>query len=154
MDEHGKLCGDNTDGVGLVRDIKVNHGFQISDRKILILGAGGAVRGALSELINEGPASITIANRTLDKAQQIAAEFESFTNVRAHSFAELTDRYDLIINGTSLSLEGQLPPISNEVISSDCCCYDMMYGTEDTVFVSWARANGAKLALDGFRNVG
>lgn len=149
INKQGELAGDNTDGVGLVRDIKINHGFEIAGSKILILGAGGAVRGALSELVNEQAKSITIANRTVAKANQLCAEFDGLANVSAQSFTELHEQYDLIINGTSLSLEGQLPPISNEVISSDCCCYDMMYGTENTVFVSWAHANGAKLAVDG-----
>ena len=150
VDEEGALIGDNTDGVGLVRDIKVNHQFEIHNRRVLILGAGGAVRGALSALVDEHPAQITIANRTQGKAMQLQVEFAQLTNLTAQGYGELAgSAYDLVINGTSLSLQGMLPPITKEVISSACCCYDMMYGGSDTVFVSWARANGAVLALDG-----
>lgn len=150
VDVDGALVGDNTDGVGLVRDIKLNHRFEIRRRRILLLGAGGAIRGALTALVAEDPAEITIANRTLGKALQLKTEFEHLANVTALGFGDLdATAFDLVINGTSLSLEGKLPPVSKAVISSACCCYDMMYGDSDTVFVSWARANGAVLALDG-----
>ena len=150
LDADGALVGDNTDGVGLVRDIKLNHRFEIQQRRILLLGAGGAVRGALSALVAEDPAEITIANRSADKALQLKTEFEHLVKLTASGFGDLDAiGFDLVINGTSLSLEGKLPPVSKAVISSACCCYDMMYGDSDTVFVSWARANGAVLALDG-----
>ena len=150
LDADGALVGDNTDGVGLVRDIKDNHRFEIRQRRILLLGAGGAVRGALSALVAEDPAEITIANRSPDKALQLKTEFEHLVNITASGFGDLAaTAFDLVINGTSLSLEGKLPPVSKAVISSACCCYDMMYAERDTVFVSWARANGAVLALDG-----
>ena len=150
VDKGGALIGDNTDGVGLVRDIKENHQFEIRQRRILLLGAGGAVRGALSALVAEDPTEITIANRTPGKALQLKTEFEHLANLTALGFEELdATAFDLVINGTSLSLEGKLPPISEAVISSACCCYDMMYGDDDTVFVSWARDHGAMLALDG-----
>ena len=150
VDGDGALIGDNTDGVGLVRDIKGNHQFQIRQRRILLLGAGGAVRGALSALVAEDPAEITIANRTPGKALQLKAEFGHLADLTAVGFGELdATAFDLVINGTSLSLEGKLPPISKAVISSACCCYDMVYADSDTVFVRWARDNGAVLALDG-----
>lgn len=150
LDEEGRLRGDNTDGVGLVRDIKVNHRIGITDRRVLILGAGGAVRGALAALVLERPALITIANRTVSKAVQLKTEFEELANITALGFEELDDSsYDLVINGTSLSLEHKLPPLNTEILGPDCCCYDMMYGDSDTVFVSWAKANGVALALDG-----
>ena len=150
VDGDGALIGDNTDGVGLVRDIKGNHQFQIRQRRILLLGAGGAVRGALSALVAEDPAEITIANRTPGKALQLKAEFGHLADLTAVGFGELdATAFDLVINGTSLGLEGKLPPISKAVISSACCCYDMVYADSDTVFVRWARDNGAVLALDG-----
>ena len=150
LDADGALVGDNTDGVGLVRDIKLNHRFEIQQRRILLLGAGGAVRGALSALVAEDPAEITIVNRSADKALQLKTEFEHLVKLTASGFGDLDAiGFDLVINGTSLSLEGKLPPVSKAVISSACCCYDMMYADSDTVFVSWARANGAVLALDG-----
>jgi shikimate dehydrogenase len=150
VDGDGALIGDNTDGVGLVRDIKGNHQFEIRQRRILLLGAGGAVRGALSALVAEDPAEITIANRTPGKALQLKAEFGHLADLTAVGFEELdATAFDLVINGTSLGLEGKLPPISKAVISSACCCYDMVYADSDTVFVRWARDNGAVLALDG-----
>lgn len=150
LDEENKLCGDNTDGWGLVTDIKVNHEFPLQQKRILILGAGGAVRGALAALVYEQTAGITIANRTLSKAEQLCEEFEQYANVNALSYEMLgKQQFDLIINGTSLSLSGELPPISAELIAPNCCCYDMMYGDEDTVFVSWAKQKGASLSLDG-----
>lgn len=150
VDGDGALIGDNTDGVGLVRDIKGNHQFEIRQRRILLLGAGGAVRGALSALVAEDPAEITIANRTPGKALQLKAEFGHLADLTAVGFGELdATAFDLVINGTSLGLEGKLPPISKAVISSACCCYDMVYADSDTVFVRWARDNGAVLALGG-----
>jgi shikimate dehydrogenase len=150
VDGDGALIGDNTDGVGLVRDIKGNHQFEIRQRRILLLGAGGAVRGALSALVAEDPAEITIANQTPGKALQLKAEFGHLADLTAVGFGELdATAFDLVINGTSLGLEGKLPPISKAVISSACCCYDMVYADSDTVFVRWARDNGAVLALDG-----
>lgn len=149
-DERGRLCGDNTDGAGLVNDIRTNHCFEIRNRSILILGAGGAVRGALASLIEEQPESITIANRTVSRAQQIQSEFFDLFDVSAISYEDLQDQqFDLIINGTSLSLDNQLPAIPSSIISSNCCCYDMMYGHSDTVFASWCKTNGAIIALDG-----
>jgi shikimate dehydrogenase len=150
LDAEGRLRGDNTDGIGLVRDIKANHRFDIADRRVLVLGAGGAVRGALAALILEKPALITIANRTISKAVQLQTEFEKLANISAVGFEELDDSsYELVINGTSLSLENQMPPLKPELLAPDCCCYDMMYADSDTVFVRWAKANGATLALDG-----
>lgn len=150
LDEEQKLCGDNTDGPGLITDIKLNHHFPIESRHILLLGAGGAVRGVLAALIHEQAASISIANRTLSRAEQLREEFEQHAAVNAVSYEQLGgQQFDLIINGTSLSLSGELPAVSPELIGPNCCCYDMMYGDVDTAFVSWAKENGASLALDG-----
>lgn len=150
LDREGKLCGENTDGIGIVRDISINNNFVIRDKNVLLLGAGGAVRGALAALVYEQPAKIIVANRTLEKAQQLREEFQSLANISACSYDELPqEKFDLIINGTSLSLAGELPPISESLIAEQCCCYDMMYSSEDTAYVNWARSNGAALAVDG-----
>jgi len=150
LDATGNLCGDNTDGVGLVRDIQSNHKFDIRDKRILLLGAGGAVRGALGPLIAEQPASITIANRTVAKAEKLANEFASLLAIETGSFASLTNqKFDLIINGTSMGLIEQTPDIDNRILSDECCCYDMMYSKGDTAFVSWSKNNGAKISIDG-----
>lgn len=147
----GELHGDNTDGPGLVRDISHNNGFAIAGKSILMLGAGGAARGALAALVEEAPASITLLNRTGARAEAIARDFADRATLLAGSFDVLdtSARYDLIINATSLSLSNELPPLHDEWLGSDACCYDMMYGDSDTVFVRWAKDHGAALALDG-----
>ncbi len=155
LDKEGNICGTNTDGIGLTTDIKRNHGVEIRDRRVLILGAGGAVRGILAALINEQAASITVVNRTLPRAQLLMKQFADVAQLQALSYQELTRRanrgwrYDLIINGTSLGLHGEMPAISASLIAKDCCCYDMMYADADTVFVQWAKQQGAKLSVDG-----
>lgn len=147
----GKLCGDNTDGPGLVRDISYNHGFAIAGKAILMLGAGGAARGALAALVEESPASITLLNRTRSRAEAIAADFAGLMPILTGDFENLDSagRYDLIINATSLSLNQELPPLVEAWLQPNACCYDMMYADTDTVFVRWAKQHGAALALDG-----
>lgn len=146
----GELCGENTDGPGLVRDIRDNHGVELRDKSILILGAGGAARGVIPALLDEHPASITLLNRTLSKAEAIRnAMLPATIKVSDYAHADQSRHYDLIINATSLSLEGKLPPVSNNWITEQTCCYDMMYADSATVFQQWAREHGAHLALDG-----
>ncbi len=151
----GKICGDNTDGLGLVTDIKVNHGFAIRDRRVLILGAGGAVRGALAALVYQKTAGITVANRTLARAEQLVSEFGELAHLQAKPYEDIATgmssdiSYDLIINGTSLSLHSQAPPVNARLIAKDCCCYDLMYADTDTAFVQWAKKQGARLSVDG-----
>ena len=83
LDDSGTLCGENTDGIGLVRDIQDNNSFPIQDKRVLLVGAGGAARGALAELVNHGPASVILVNRTFSKAEQLKEEFDSFAPVEA-----------------------------------------------------------------------
>ena len=146
----GLLYGDNTDGAGLVRDIVDNHGGEITDAKVLMLGAGGAARGVLEPLLEENPDSLVIANRTVDRATTLALEFKSLGNVTGCGFDDLAGmRFDLIINATSASLQGELPPLPDDILDEDGWCYDMMYGAEPTVFLRWAEAHGAEKCLDG-----
>lgn len=147
----GRLCGENTDGPGLVRDLSVNNGFDLTGKSILMLGAGGAARGALAELINASPAKITLLNRTLAKAESIKLAFRDVQEIDVSDYdnADQDESFDLIINATSLSLQGELPPVSAKWIGAQTCCYDMMYGDSDTVFVEWAKQHGAALAVDG-----
>jgi len=146
----GLLYGDNTDGAGLVRDIVHNHGGEITDAEVLMLGAGGAARGVLEPLLEENPDCLVIANRTVDRAVALATEFKSLGNISACGFDDLAGRrFDLIINATSASLQGELPPLPDGIIDEDGWCYDMMYGAEPTVFLRWAEAHGAKKCLDG-----
>lgn len=150
LDKQQRLVGDNTDGVGFVTDITVNHSVVLKGRNVLILGAGGAVRGVLSGLAKEPPQRITLLNRTESKARQLQHEFESLLPIEIGSYSELPQRqYDLIINGTSLGLQGKVPPISPSLIGGGCCCYDLMYASRDTDFVTWSKNHGASLALDG-----
>lgn len=145
LGKNGELYGDNTDGVGMVRDICENHGQTLTGKRILVLGAGGAVRGILEPLLNESPTEVVIANRTLSKAQHLAEYFNRETvPVVAKSFEEVDGVFDVIINGTSASLGGDLPPLSDSIISTQTWCYDMMYSKEPTVFLKWASSLGAK----------
>ena len=146
----GTLLGDNTDGAGLVRDLTVNAGFSLKGTRILLLGAGGAVRGALEPLLAEQPASVIIANRTVEKAEQLAELFADLGPVSASGFGWLQEPVDLIINATSASLSGEVPPISGRLIEpGKTLCYDMMYGGDPTSFCRWATELGAAVAMDG-----
>jgi shikimate dehydrogenase len=146
----GRLLGDNTDGAGLVRDLTVNAGLTLRGKRILLLGAGGAVRGVLEPLLAEAPAALVIANRTLAKAEQLAHEFADLGPVMASGFDWLDVPVDLIINGTSASLAGDVPPIAPSLIQpGQTFCYDMMYSSQATAFNAWAAAQGAAATLDG-----
>lgn len=148
--EDGTLLGDNTDGAGLVRDLMVNCGFSLRGQRILLLGAGGAVRGALEPLLAEKPAALVIANRTVEKAEALAHEFADLGPVFASGFDWLEESVDLIINATSASLAGKLPPIAPSLIQpGETFCYDMMYGKEPTAFCRWATEHGAARSVDG-----
>ena len=146
----GTLLGDNTDGAGLVRDLTVNAGFSLKGKRILVLGAGGAVRGALEPLLAAKPASVTIANRTVEKAEVLAELFSDLGPVAASGFDWLREPVDLIINATSASLAGELPPIASSLIEpGKTLCYDMMYGKQQTPFCAWAVEHGAVQVMDG-----
>lgn len=146
----GTLMADNTDGVGLVRDLQSNHGIDLRDRRILLLGAGGAARGVLPALLEARPALVTVSNRTLPRAQQLAAMMPAEAPVETLPWGkDPAEPPDIIVNATALSLNEELPPLSSRVLAPYTVCYDMMYGTRATVFVAWARSHGARLALDG-----
>jgi len=146
----GDYFGDNTDGTGLVRDLVRNHKLRLEHKNILIVGAGGAVRGVIEPLLSSKPASLTIANRTKHKALQLAEDFSDLGNIKGCGLDEFgTDSYDIIINGTSASLSGELPALSATLINENTFCYDMMYATEPTPFMRWAQQQGAKRVVDG-----
>ena len=146
---NGELVGDNTDGIGLVQDLIGNQGCFLREMRILVVGAGGAVRGILEPLLERKPAQVTIANRTLAKAEQLVELFGHLGNVQACRFEDLDQPYDLIINGTSASLAGELPPLPASVIGPGTQVYDMMYGAQETPFNRWAREQGAAKVMDG-----
>lgn len=142
--DDGTLLGDNTDGIGLVRDLLENAGVALRGKRILLLGAGGAVRGVLEPLLAQGPGALVIANRTLARAEQLAGEFAELGAVSASAFEQLQGCFDVIINGTSASLAGELPPLADELIAAgETFCYDMMYGAAPTPFCQWAAGLGA-----------
>lgn len=148
--DDGILFGDNTDGVGLTRDITGNLGWQLAERRILILGAGGAVRGILEPLLRHEPDLVVIANRTVEKAQQLARSFGDIGEVRACRFEGLAgNQFDIIINATSASLAGELPPLPGDMLNDGCCCYDLMYSADPTPFMVWAASEMAWAVADG-----
>jgi shikimate dehydrogenase len=148
----GKILGDNTDGIGLLRDLAVNLGVALEDSNILVLGAGGATRGIIAPLLEMQPASLLIANRTLGKAESLADHFDPFGPVSACRFNAVptTTRFDLIINATSAGLKGDSPPYPSAAITQDTFCYDLSYGLKPTPFSIWARDCGAKKSVMGW----
>ncbi len=147
----GRLDGDNTDGVGLLTDLTVNLDLTLKGANILVLGAGGATRGIVPALLGSGPEALCVANRTVERAREIAARFERLGKIRACSFADLgREHFDLVINATSAGLKGELPPFPPVIISAGSVCYDLSYAMTDTPFVAWARHHGAKAAHQGW----
>ena len=149
---NNEILGDNTDGIGLLRDLVVNLGLNLENANILVLGAGGATRGIVGPLLEMEPASLCIANRTLGRAQDIVSEFAHLGPVTACRFSAVPiDRaYDLIINATSTGANGQVPPYPATAVHKDAFCYDLSYGLSPTPFTVWARENGAEHAVMGW----
>ncbi len=144
------IYGDTTDGTGLLNDLVKNHEQSLKGKRILVIGAGGAVRGVLEPLLLENPERLVIANRTVEKAQQLAHDFAAFGNISACGFDQLeSQQFDIIINGTSASLSGELPPLPENILAQQACAYDMMYAAEPTVFMQWASQQGATSVFDG-----
>jgi shikimate dehydrogenase len=149
LEADGTILGDTTDGVGLVSDIVNNLGWEIRHKRVLVLGAGGAVRGALEPLLEQQPQHIVIANRTVDKALQLSKGFAEFGYLLGCGFDMLGEQqFDLIINGTSAGLQGELPPLPDSLIDANgtTACYDMLYGAEPTPFIQWAAQRGAQVS--------
>lgn len=149
MTPAGRL-GDNTDGTGLIRDLRHNHGVELHGRRVLVLGAGGAVRGALPSLLAEAPAEVVLANRTRERAEAIAAVLADLGRVTVYDLADLAgERFDLVINGTSAGLQGEIPALPEDLRIGGATAYDMVYGEAPTAFCRWALDHGAARALDG-----
>lgn len=146
----GSLLGDTTDGIGLVRDLMQNHRIQIKNKDILLIGAGGAVRGVLQALLEQQPTSLRIANRTKHKAVQLADDFSDLGQITGCGLNEIGGaQFDIVINGTSASLQGELPPVPETIFKNDACSYDMMYSAQATPFMRWSSAHGARRVFDG-----
>ncbi len=149
--EDSTLLGDNTDGLGLTVDLERNLKLQLADKRVLLLGAGGAVRGVLAPLLERELRSVMIANRTAAKAQGLAAEFSDMGTVHGCGFSELKGPpYDLIINGTSASLLGEMPVLPDNLVGEHTVCYDMAYGRGPTPFTTWAKSHHAARAVKGW----
>ncbi|HLF97293.1 MAG TPA: shikimate dehydrogenase [Methylococcaceae bacterium] len=150
LQANGTLFGDNTDGAGLLRDLSGNLGLELTNRRILVLGAGGATRGILQPLLEARPACLFIANRTAAKASLLADEFALLGPVSGGGFDALAGRsFDLLLNATPASLSGELPPLANDLLLPEAVCYDLAYGREPTPFVRWGESHGARLSVDG-----
>ena len=147
-----KIYGDNTDGIGLMRDLQANIGVQLKDANILILGAGGATRGIISPLLKMEPEMIVIANRTIEKAQALAQRFSIDGPVVPCKFKDVSTLpvYDLVINATSAGVLGETPPYPVEAIHPNTICYDLSYGLTPTPFATWAAKHGAARSVMGW----
>ncbi|HSG11706.1 MAG TPA: shikimate dehydrogenase [Gammaproteobacteria bacterium] len=144
------ILGDNTDGAGLVRDLLQNHGARLAGRRILLLGAGGAARGVIGPLLDEKPALLVIANRTAEKAVELARLFCELGHTEGCGLDDAAGQpFDIIINATAASLSGTVPAIAGDTVTPGTRCYDMMYGDRPTAFMEWARAQGATQVTDG-----
>lgn len=145
-----EVFGDNTDGAGLVRDITRNLNYALAGKRILILGAGGAARGAIAPLLAAQPATLFIANRSGDKAEALAAAFADMPGIEGGNFAQIPGKsFDLVINATSASLSGQSLPLPAGLYAAESLAYDMMYGKGETPFIAQARQQGAARCSDG-----
>ncbi len=149
--ENDKLYGDNTDGIGLVNDLVRNNHVTLKQKHVLLMGAGGAARGVLEPLLAQDPERLVIANRTESRARDLAREFSDLGVVQGCGYDQTlaAHQFDVLINATAASLQGELPPLPEGLLANACCCYDMMYGAESTPFMQWAEHHGAGTILDG-----
>ncbi len=146
---NGSLYGDNTDGVGLCRDLVNNHHVVLKNKRLLLLGAGGAARGVIHALLAYQPFELIIANRTVSKAMHLATLFAGSGTISGTDYHQLKGTFDVIINATSASLAGQVPPLPDSVNIKNSYCYDMMYSHTDTAFINWAKQRRVNKAIDG-----
>jgi len=147
----GTILGDNTDGAGLVRDLCDNLGLVIIRRRILIIGAGGATRGVIAPLLALEPSEMVIANRTPERARDMAEAFARLGEIHGVGFRDVSGPpFDVVINATSASLSGELPDVPASVIGRETVCYDMAYGKTDTPFMRWALDQGCARAIQGW----
>ena len=148
--EGREILGDNTDGAGLLRDLTVNLAFPTRGKRVLLLGAGGAARGVVGPLLDARPAALVIANRTATRARDLAQRFAAVASPLGCGYPDLADCcFDLVINATSASLAGALPPLPPGIFAPDSLAYDMMYGDRETPFLAFARGLGVSRLADG-----
>jgi shikimate dehydrogenase len=146
----GRVFGDNTDGAGLIHDITHNLEITLREKHVLVLGAGGAVRGVLAPLLKQHPARLVVANRTVSKARDLVGVFAALGKLEASGFEELRGKhFHVVINGTAASLKGEVPPLPDNLFAHHALAYDMMYGEHATPFMEWAIRHGAEQVVDG-----
>ena len=151
FNDDGTISAETTDGAGFLQDLK-NNNAPLTNKRILLIGAGGAAKGVIKQLLETDPALLSICNRTISKAEALVARFKCFGNIDAISTEQLATTqqpYDLIINSTSASLHGELPPVSSNIFTGCSFVYDMAYSNEPTIFINWAREHGVENVIDG-----
>jgi len=152
MHRDGSLVGHNTDGIGLLTDIEKNHQVPIVGSRVLMVGAGGAARGAIGPLLSAKPACVHIANRTIERAKKLADVFAPLGSVNFSSLENLkeTGSFDIIINATSMGFDNSAPPLPVSILHANTFAYDMMYKANQTPFLNWCEQNGVTKYSDGF----
>ena len=146
--KNNRFEGDNTDGVGLVADLSVNK-VDVKNANILMIGAGGAAKGALPALLDAGANKVYIYNRSKDKADALIEYSNTYARGRVEAYEPNNTLFDIIINATSLSLHGQVPELPNSIFANKPCVYDMVYLQKPTVFMQLAHAQGCTNVIDG-----
>jgi len=150
MEDDGSLFGDNTDGIGLIRDLVNNLGATIKGRRVVLLGAGGAARGIVEPLLGQRPKLLVVANRTAEKAIDLARDFCDLGIIEGSDFSALQNqKFNVVINATAAGLTGATPALPSGMLANKAWCYDLMYGDRSTPFVRWAKQQGATHAVDG-----
>ena len=152
QDAAGEIVADNTDGKGLVADMTAGAGWSLTGARILLVGAGGAVKGVIPSLLDAGPANILVVNRSADRAESLAALWRQQGASVQGGGLELaaSGEWDVVINGTSTGLSGEMPPLPEDLaLAAGCCCYDMAYADKPTAFMAWARERGVSEVRDG-----
>ena len=149
FNDDGSMYGDNTDGVGLCRDLTHNNSIELRGKRILLLGAGGAARGVIEPLLSYDPLELFVANRTASKAHALADLFSDLGHIRGGGFEDIKPPYDVVINATAASLQGEVPPLPDNLLADNAACYDMMYSDSDTAFIAWAKQHAAAKTIDG-----
>ena len=149
-EDDGTLLGDNTDGIGLARDLERQLQIPIAGSRILILGAGGAVRGVIPVLFEHGAAAIHVANRTAAKAEAMAADFTDLGDIGGGALSRATGGWDIVVNAISAGLTGETPDVSPAVLDDARGAYDMIYADQPTPFLRWVAEHGIERRCDGF----
>ena len=148
--DDGLIDGDNTDGIGLIRDLIANLGWTVQGLRVLLVGAGGAARGVLEPLLRERPRELLVVNRTAARAADLAVEFAGIGPLEGGACDLIgTRQFDLIINATSAGLSGAVPELPSSMLTERSCCYDMVYGAEPTPFLRWSADHAAGAVSDG-----